>query len=213
MTRPVQIDLTLAAVPDTIGSANYDRDHFLSNATGDTWTLTNTVTTDSIAHQVSIANDSATDHSAKTATLIGTDEDGKLITETINLPAASPAVVNTTLYFKTLTSIVPSATIGADTMDIGIKDTASSQTVPTNHHRAYKGIFIKVTGTIDYTVQLTASKIEESTRPFSWINSESLLNKTASAGGEDGSSTTANRLIINSYDTGATVVYQVSQGN
>jgi len=31
---------------------------FLSNATGATWTLTNTATTDLLAHQVSIKNDS-----------------------------------------------------------------------------------------------------------------------------------------------------------
>src|SRR5574337_64867 len=92
---------------------------FKSNATGATWTLTATTPNDGLAHKVTIANDSATDHSAKTAVITGTDANNNALTETVNLPAASPAVVTSTKFFKTVTSIVPSATIGGDTMGLG----------------------------------------------------------------------------------------------
>lgn len=91
---------------------------FASNVTGATWTLSATNSGDSLAHKVTIHNDAATDHSAKTAILTGTDADGKVLTETLNLPAGT-ATVTSTNFFLTLTSVVPSATIGADTMDIG----------------------------------------------------------------------------------------------
>lgn len=91
---------------------------FLSNATGSTWTLTATVTADGLAHKVTIKNDSATNHSAKTALLTGTDSADAAQTETVALPNSS-ATVTSTKSFKTLTTVVPSATIGGDTMDIG----------------------------------------------------------------------------------------------
>ena len=68
---------------------------FVSNATGATWTLTNTATTDGMGHQVTIHNDAATDHSAKTAVLVGTDVDGNAITETMNLPAGTATTTST----------------------------------------------------------------------------------------------------------------------
>jgi len=91
---------------------------FASNVTGATWTLTATTSGDSLAHLVTIHNDSATDHSAKTATIVGTDGDGNVQTETLNLPAGT-ATVTSTKYFGSVISVTPSATIGADTMDIG----------------------------------------------------------------------------------------------
>ena len=51
---------------------------FASNVTGATWTLTATSSGDGLAHQVTIRNDTANDHSGKTATLVGTDPEGHL---------------------------------------------------------------------------------------------------------------------------------------
>lgn len=91
---------------------------FASNVTGATWALSATDSGDSLAHKVTIRNDSATDHSLKTALLTGTDANGNVQTETLALPN-NAATTTSTKFFKTLTSIVPSASIGADTMDIG----------------------------------------------------------------------------------------------
>lgn len=90
----------------------------LSNATGATWTLTANDAGDSMAHLITIRNDAATDHSAKTAVITGTGPEGQAQTETVNLPAGT-ATVTSTKYFLTVTTVVPSATIGGDTMDIG----------------------------------------------------------------------------------------------
>lgn len=135
--------------------ANTSATRYASNATGATWTLTNTTPGDSLARIVSITNDAVTDHSAKTAILTGTDADGKAQTETINLPGPS-GTVNSTKTFLTLTSVVPSATIGADTMDIGIGDIIDSQTIPLNRWSSSPAqVRVEVTGTLDIDIQLT----------------------------------------------------------
>src|SRR5574340_124277 len=136
-----------AAAANTIG--------FKSNATGATWTLTATTPNDGLAHKVTIANDSATDHSAKTAVITGTDANGNALTETVNLPAASPAVVTSTKFFKTVTSIVPSATIGGDTMDLGWTAAAVSPWVKLDYIQNGFGVSVAVVagGTINYDVE------------------------------------------------------------
>jgi len=91
---------------------------YAANVTGPTWALSATTPGDSLGHQVTIQNNSATDHSAKTALITGTGADGAPLTETLALPAAS-ATTTSTKFFRTVTSVVPSATIGADTMNIG----------------------------------------------------------------------------------------------
>lgn len=115
-----------------IDPANANLTGFASNVTGATWTLTANDSGDSLAHQVSITNDAATDHSAKTADLVGTNANGQAQTETVNLPAGT-STIETTKYWLTLTSVTPSATIGADTMDIGWVDEVVTATYPLNH--------------------------------------------------------------------------------
>ena len=88
-----------------------------SNVTGATWALSANSAGDSIAHKITIKGDMATNHSAQTAVITGTFY-GTPKSETINLPNGV-ATVTTTGYFDTVTSVVPSATIDADTMDIG----------------------------------------------------------------------------------------------
>lgn len=93
-----------------------------SNATGAAgagWALTANSAGDGLAHLITIKGDAATDHSAKTAVITGT-LDGAVQAETVNLPNGT-ATVATTKYFSTVNTdgVVPSATIGTDTMDIG----------------------------------------------------------------------------------------------
>jgi hypothetical protein len=89
---------------------------FASNVTGASWALSNTIAPS--AQLVTIRGDTATNHSAKTALITGTTAGGAAQTETINLPNGTD-IATTTKEFKTVTSVVPSATIGASTMDIG----------------------------------------------------------------------------------------------
>lgn len=138
----------------TLDAANTTR--FASNVTGATWTLANTTTVDTMAHQVTILNDSVTDHSAKTATLTGTDANDNALTETVNLPVGS-ATVTSAKYFKTLTTVVPSATIGADTMDIGIAATARTPWVKLDLRQTpiNVGVGVEITGTVNYDMLCT----------------------------------------------------------
>lgn len=190
---------------------------FLSNATGATWTLTTTTPNDGMAHLVIITNDSITDHSAKTAVLTGTDADGNSQTETMALPAGSVATTSTK-YFKTLTTVVPSATIGADTMDIGWTDDVVSPTwVPDYKQQTFSvGIGLDISGTINVDVQHTFDDVFDSSVAYSsrtWLDHASLAAKTVDADGNYAAPVRGIRLLINSLTTGATVKVTFIQGS
>lgn len=109
---------------------------YAENVTGATWVIaTPTGAADDLAHLTTIKNDAATDHSAKTAVITGTDAMGLALTETLNLPGVS-ATVTGVKYFKTVTSVVPSATIGADTMDIGYAAASVTPWVTMDYNQA-----------------------------------------------------------------------------
>ncbi len=101
-----------------IASAAAVTDGLAAGVTGASFALTANDCGDSIGHLITILNNSITDHSAKTLAIVGTDENGNAQSETIAGPAGS-ATVTSTKYFKTVSSVTPSATIGADTFDIG----------------------------------------------------------------------------------------------
>lgn len=179
----------------TVAAASLTR--FLSNATGATWTLSETTTGDDLAHQVTIRNDSATDHSAKTAILVGTDANDEALTETLNLPGTS-ATVTSTKFFKTLTSVTPSATIGADTMDIGIAATARSPAIRLVAERD-AAVGVIVGGTINYDVVVFLS-VPVGDAPV--INHPDFTAKTADVVGAVGFPATAIAVDVNSHTSG-----------
>ena len=195
----------------TYAPADADLTRYLSNATGATWTLTETATTDSLAHTVTIQNDTATDHSVKTALLTGTDFAGRVLTEIINLPGANLTVA-TTRYFKTLTSIVPSATIGADTMDIGQGAGFMSFLIGTNWRGGETSVNLDITGEMDVTVQQTFDDIQDPVDfDYFWQDAPiaKLVNATASTNAVYVGVPTAIRLIGNSSTAPASVVISV----
>jgi hypothetical protein len=197
----------------TLTPANVSLTGFASNVTGATWTLTATSSGDNLAHSVTIRNDSITDHSAKTAVLTGTDPDGNAQTETLNLPGVS-ATVTSTKYFKTLTSVVPSATIGADTMDIGWGNKFSALTYVLNWRNSNAArIHVDVTGTINYSVQQASGNPGTMTAPSQSLNWQAITAfdaKTAGVLGAAAIGVTAIRAIANSYTDGATLIMYVN---
>lgn len=183
---------------------------YASNVTGATFTLTSTVCTDGLAHQVSIRNDSVTNHSAKTLTLTGTDANGKALTETIAAPGSS-ATVESTGYYKTLTSVTVSATIGADTFDIGWVDEVSSHIFPLDSKSPFAAnLAVDVTGTINFTVQQTFSDILNGDAPI-WSDITALASKTADTVSTAAIGATAVRIITNSYSSGAELQLYITQ--
>lgn len=198
--------------------ANTSATRYASNATGATWTLAQTTPGDGLARIVSITNDSANDHSGKTAVLTGTDADGRAQTETVTLPGASVAVTSTK-HFLTLTSVVPSATIGADTMDIGIGDDIVSQTIPLNYRSDVPAsAALDVTGTINVDIELT---FDPPNRPGeftwtdqsspAWFNAANFTAETADIMSTLETGATALRVRINSYTDTAEVQAWIAQ--
>lgn len=188
---------------------------FKSNATGASWPLTTTTPGDDLAHLVTIRNDSATDHSLKTAVLTGTNADDKPITETVALPN-NAATVTSTKFFKTLTSVVPSATIGADTMDIGWKDSCvgPSYKVSNACNSFAIGFSVDISGTINYDVEHTMDEVlvADASNGCVWFNHASVAAKTADADGSYLFPIRAMRLAINSLTSGATAKLSIVQG-
>lgn len=196
--------------------ANVSLTGFASNVTGASFTLTANSSGDGLAHQVSIRNDSATDHSGKTVTLVGTDPDGYALTEVVTAPGVS-ATVESAGYFLTLTSATPSATIGGDTFDIGWVDEVATKTVMINRH-ADTGALVQydVTGTISVTAQVTTSRIRDiyAGQPsLAWIatTSTGLVAATADAISFIEAGVYAARFLINSYTDTAEVQINISE--
>jgi len=197
-----------------IDPANVSTDGFASGATGASFTLTANDSGDGLAHQVSILNNTATNHAGKTVTLVGTDSDGNALTEVVTGPGAS-ATVESSGYFLTLTSATPSATIGTDTFDIGWVDEVATKTIPLNW-RATEGATysVDVTGTIDYTVQETFVPIQDETAPQQtahWHALSALSAKTADLASQGTDNATGVRLIVNSYTDTAEIQMTVGQ--
>lgn len=193
-----------------IDPANASLTGFRSNATGVDFALTSTSSGDGLAHQVSIRNDAVTDHSGKTFTLSGTDPDGKSQTEVVTGPG-SVSTVESAKYFLTLTSVTPSASIDADTMDIGWVDEVQSQTIMVDA-KAWVGaqIAVDVTGTINYTVEETSSNIQAGDAAH-WFAISSLAAKTADVTSSGSIGMRAIRLTVNSYTDGAEIQMSVAQ--
>lgn len=195
----------------TLTPANASLTGFASNVTGATFTLTASNSGDSLAHRVSIRNDSATDHSGKTVTLVGTGADGAALTEVVTAPGTS-ATVESTSYFMTLTRATPSATIGADTFDIGWADEFVTKTIPLNWKGGPGALRITVGGTINYDLENTLSDIQFET--INWfVDDAAQDDETASLTARWEVTSKAIRVKANSYSSGATLTLEYDQSN
>lgn len=203
MNYPVRQTFTAAAASLT-GHA--------SNATGAAWTIATAGAADGLAHHVTIRNDAAVDHSAKTIVLVGLDANSKTITETLAAPNAS-ATVTSTKAFKTLTSATPSATIGADTFDIGWAATGHTPWIDLFPNKApfaaAVGIYL-VSGTIDFDGQhtLDASPSEDSVV----FMQTALTGKTASTDSSFAAPITGFRVDVNSHTSAVFTVVVLQVG-
>lgn len=199
----------------TYDVADVDTDGLADGLTGaGPWDSTDFVTTatpDSIAHQLNLT--SAANLSAITITLTGTDADGRVVTEDVTGPNAN--TVESTKYFKTLTAVAASATLGANTLDIGWVDEISSQTIPLDYYANNPAtIQVKVTGTIDFDIQTTNSNIRDDSLQdtWSWLTDANFDGKTATLVDQLASpGLRAMRVLVNSYSTGAELEVMISQ--
>lgn len=160
MVKPINKVYTLQAA---------DQDYFANNVTAASWPITTNAIIGGQAYKVALLNNSATDHSAKTVIYVGLDQDGKAQTETINMPAGTATVLST-LYYSSLTSATPSATIGADTMDIGFTSQFVTPTIALDYGSIGAELSVDFTGTMTYTMNTTSDNIQRKAPPFYWQN-------------------------------------------
>lgn len=205
-------------VPLTTNATGY-----ASNVTGGTWTLTSTSSGTGLAYKVRITNDSATNHSAKTAVIVGTDAEGRPQTETMNLPNSS-TTSDSAKFYKTVTSVTPSATIGVDTMDIGWVVVGNGPAIPLDYRFEGGnniGIQVAITGTINYDIEYTYDPVQLAgdtglllVPPVNptWNNHATIAAKTTSSDGTITGPVRAIRLAVNTVTNGATVILTINQG-
>lgn len=196
----------------TYTPADDDTDGYANDITGaGPFTMTVTTAGDSLAHLTSI--DSGSNLSAITFTVTGTDADGKVQTEAITGPNAT--TVYGTKYFKTVTTVSASSTLGVNTADIGWKDDSVGPTFPLNWRQAnfQVSLGVDISGTINYTVEHCLDDIRAATpSTLKWWPHASLASKTADSDGNYSSPVTATRLHVNSLTAGATAAFTITQG-
>lgn len=202
--RPVYLSFTPATNTSTF---------FATGLTGaGPWTtadFTTDSTGDNLAHLIDLT--SAANLSGINLTLRGTDADGQAISEVIAGPNAT--TVTTTNFFATLTSITASATLGANTLDVGMNDGAVSKTIPLEQYLQGSLVHAQVTltGTINIDLEDTMSDLHATPNSpsaqgdFTWLNDANFTGKTASLSAALAVLARAVRLAINSYTAGATV--------
>lgn len=151
-----------------------------------------------LAAQQVIGITSAGNDSAVNFTVTGTDDQGRVISQTIAGPNAN--TVQTTLNYRTVTQIAVSAAVTVavtvDTLQIG-----ASQEVPLDQYITTFNVNLvaEVTGTVNYTVQYTFDNIFDGTNgPYNWLNHSALTAQTGNSNGTLIGPTRAVRVLTNS---------------
>jgi hypothetical protein len=183
------------------------------------WVPGTPATTDGLAHKVAVKNLTSNSHAGQTLTIVGTDADDKAQTESGITGPAGSATVTSSKYFKTVTSVTPSATIGADTLDIGTSNAIAGPTTWLNWKSAIGAkFFLDVTGTVNIDVDFSIADPAQ----FADQNAQPWVTPYASLQGEtsDSSAVVAAdpgyavfRTRFNSYSAGGSAVLYASQPN
>lgn len=212
MPRPYTYSVT-PDTPDADGLADNNDSSSSSLTLDGALTSGGTYTSvDGLGHQISILDTATVDQSGATFTVTGTDVDGNSISEAITGPG-SGATVESSSYFKTITSIAIANGAGSGTVDVGTVDEVVTPTVPLNHISAIEiGLAVIVTGTINYTVQHTLDTTLAGTSNCSWLDHDYLASATASDDGNYDFGVCGTRIKVNSYTGGATIKFNIVQG-
>ena len=181
-------------------------------STGAATATTITSTTDGLAHYVTLTSPSQASLAGITFTILGTDPDGHDISNAIAGPA-SASTVTSTKFFKTITSIQPSATMGALTLAVGIAVTAITPTIALTNSPAAAGMTVAVTGTVNYTMYETFSNVYVHSANSVSTAITALTSKSANTSGSAQVSATGVILLINSVTSGATVTTWLNQNS
>jgi hypothetical protein len=182
------------------------------NSTGAAVAPTTTSTSDNLAHYVTLTSPAQATLAGITFTITGTDPDGHAISEAIAGPA-SASTVTSTKFFKTVTTIQPSATMGALTLAVGIAVTAISPTIALTNSPATAGMTVAITGTINYTVYETFANVYTHIPSSVSTPITALTSKSANTSGSTTVSATGVILLVNSVTAGATFTIWLNQNS
>jgi len=181
-------------------------------STGVATAPTTTSTTDGLAHYVTLTSPAQATLAGINFTIVGTDPDGHSISETIAGPA-SASTVTSTKFFKTVSTIQPSATMGALTLAVGIAVTAIAPTIALTNSSAAAGMTVAVTGTINYTMYETFANVYEHEATTVSTQITALASKTANTSANASVSATGVILLINSVTASATITVWLNQNS
>jgi len=157
-----------------------------------------------------IGIDSSGEDGGITFTIVGTDADGRALTEAVTGGASTMA--ESAGYFKTITSITASGAAAAN-VTIGTVDEFITNTIPLNVYN-YNPATVSiedVTGTIDISVEETYSKVFEPDDIQYTAGPTALTTITAAAHADLDNHATGIRLVCNSYSTGAELKMIINQ--
>ena len=205
--RPITVGPYTPAVASTTA---FNAQGFTS--TGAATAPTTTTTSDGLAHYVTLTSPVQATLAGINFTIVGTDPDGHDISETIAGPA-SASTVTSTKFFKTVTTIQPSATMGALTLAVGIAVTAITPTIPLTNSAAAAGMTVAVTGTVNYTMYETFANVYVHSVGTVSTPITALTSKTANTSGSAAVSATGVLLLINSVTATATVTIWLNQNS
>lgn len=189
-----------------------DTDGLVNDATGATspLTLLSSGPGDGLAHQINIT--SSANLSGITFTIVGTNENDVALTEAVTGP--NNTTVESTGYFKTVTSVAISATLGADTADLGWVDEFVTPTIPLDHRAGSCASLVTPSGTINYTVQKTYSQMSGSSFTFSdAVDPNGVIDLTSITAAVEFAFDpvpSGMRLQANSYSSGATLTLNLN---
>jgi hypothetical protein len=205
--RPIKLGPYTPAVASTTA---FNAQGFTS--TGAATAPTTTSTSDGLAHYVTLTSPAQATLAGINFTIVGTDPDGHDISDTIAGPA-SASTVTSTKFFKTVTTIQPSATMGALTLAVGIAVTAITPTIALTNSAAAAGMTVAVTGTINYTMYETFANVYVHNANTVSTAITALTSKTANTSGNASVSATGVILLINSVTASATVTVWLNQNS
>lgn len=161
-----------------------------------------TLTTGPAARQVLIT--CASDESAKTITIYGTDANGNAISEQVIGPDGTPTTATTVQFFKTVTRVAVSAAFTGN-IKVGTNGVGGSRIMALDQWASSTSVQVDVAGTVNFTVQSTNDDIMNTAAELvTWINypAAALAAAATSAQGSYIPSPAYLRMVINS-GTGA----------
>lgn len=210
---PIDVDADgIAANQTTAGAANLVLNGAQTvNGVWDIHAIPTTAYSDGVGG-VQIAIGSAGNIATVVFTVTGTDQDGIARTETITGVNANS--VESTTFWQTVTQIAANAAVGSAVF-VGAVDEVVTKTLALNWRNDFAASIIVggLSGTIQYDIEESLSELQGSTDPSSLVWSVSQANKTADLTGSLLNYSTAVRLRVDSYSSGAELQFSVRQND